>query len=186
MKRIQLTLEGNIANKWTSADVVYTPDYIAHTIVDMFHPEGKMLDPAKGGGAFLQYMPDADWCEISEGKDFFDYNDKVDWIITEPPFSIFTKFLIHAFEIADNVVFLIPLNKIFRNWATMREVIAYGGIKTMWIIHPALCGFDFRFPMGAIYFKRGYKGSMQMLYYDDKMENRKPPKIKIKRGMIRK
>ena len=50
----------------------------AKWIVDYFQPTGKMLEPCRGEGAFYtamqEYNDDVDWCEISEGKDFFDYN----------------------------------------------------------------------------------------------------------------
>lgn len=54
-------------------DVVFTPDWLAKQIVDMFPIEGKVLEPCKGEGAFLQYLPDdADWCEIAEGKNYYE------------------------------------------------------------------------------------------------------------------
>lgn len=43
-------------------DVVFTPDWLAKKIVDMFPIKGKVLEPCKGEGAFLKYLPnDADW-----------------------------------------------------------------------------------------------------------------------------
>ena len=61
-------------------DVVFTPDWLAKQIVDMFPIEGKVLEPCKGEGAFLQYLPDdADWCEIAEGKNYYDYERYRDW-----------------------------------------------------------------------------------------------------------
>ena len=54
-------------------DVVFTPSHIAKKIVEMFNPQGKILEPCKGEGAFLKYLPeDTLWCEITEGKDFFE------------------------------------------------------------------------------------------------------------------
>jgi hypothetical protein len=38
--------------------------------------------------------------------EFFDYDQRVDWIITNPPFSQLRAFLKHSYEIANNVVFL--------------------------------------------------------------------------------
>ena len=32
---------------------------------------------------------------------FFEYNDKVDWCISNPPYSIFRKFFVHGFKISD-------------------------------------------------------------------------------------
>ena len=53
-------------------DKVMTPDELAKKIVTHFSPTGKLLEPACGNGSFLQYMKNADWCEIDKGIDFFD------------------------------------------------------------------------------------------------------------------
>lgn len=59
-------------------DVVLTPDKIAHDVVEHFRPSGRILDPCKGDGAFLKYMPGAEWCEVREGRSFFEWYDPVD------------------------------------------------------------------------------------------------------------
>ncbi len=38
-------------------DVVYTPDYVSKHIINHLKPLGLCLDPCKGDGAFLKYMP---------------------------------------------------------------------------------------------------------------------------------
>lgn len=93
-------------------DVVYTPDKLAAQIVARYKPTGKVLEPCRGGGAFYKTGVYTDWCEILEGKDFFDYGEKVDWIITNPPWGIINKMLTHSFELADDVVFLLHQNHI--------------------------------------------------------------------------
>jgi len=32
-----------------------------------------------------------DWCEITEGKDIFEYAGMVDWIVSNPPYSLLDK-----------------------------------------------------------------------------------------------
>ena len=87
-------------------DVVFTPDWLAKQIVGMFDIKGNVLEPCKGEGAFLKYLPeDTEWCEIAEGKNYYDYNKKVDWIVTNPPYSDYNRFLEHSFALADNIVF---------------------------------------------------------------------------------
>ena len=39
-------------------DVVFTPDWLAKQICGMFAIDGKVLEPCKGEGAFLKYLPD--------------------------------------------------------------------------------------------------------------------------------
>ena len=87
----------NRTEKSTPNDVVMTPNESAIKIIEHFKPKGSILEPCRGEGAFYNNFPntDKDWCEISEGKDFLHYEKHVDWIITNPPFSIFDLFLEH-------------------------------------------------------------------------------------------
>ena len=153
-------------------DVVFTPDKVAKFLVELFNPEGKILEPASGEGVFLRYLPkNTEWCEITKGRDFFDYNKKVDWIITNPPYSNFNKFLAHSFELAENVVFLVPIAKIFKSWGTIQTIKQYGGIVKVWLVPASRCGFPFGFPAGAFHFKRNYKDATQFLYAQDEKDN---------------
>lgn len=150
-----------------SNDVVYTPEDISKDIVEFFQPYGSMLEPCKGNGAFLKYMPDADWCELSEGRDFFDWNKRVNWIITNPPYSILRKFLEHSCEVADNIVFLVPVAKFFCSYPAIRIIKKYGGLMHVrYYGRGCDIGFKFGFPVGALQFKRGYKGCVTISYYE--------------------
>lgn len=116
-------------------DIVYTPEHIAKDVIDHFHPTGKCLDPCKGDGAFYQYLPqDADWCEIREGRDFFKYTESVDWIISNPPFSLYFEWLLHSFQIAQNIVYLLPMGKIFQSYRNLITIRQYGGVKECYVI----------------------------------------------------
>lgn len=151
-------------------DVVFTPDKISKFIVELFNPTGKILEPCSGEGAFLRYLPTAEWCEITKGRDFFDYNEKVDWIVTNPPYSNFDRFLEHSFELADNVVFLVPVAKVLKSWGTIQKIKRYGGIVSVWLVPASRCGFPFGFPAGAFHFKKDYKGATQFLYAHDEKD----------------
>lgn len=147
------------------ADIVYTPIHVSKQIIEYLNPKGKCLDPCKGDGAFFNYFPDnKDYCEIREGKDFFMYNDKVDWIIGNPPYSIFEDFLKKSFEIADNVSFLVPTNKIFQRQIIMDMINKYGGIKSMIIYGSGtLIDFPFGFSVGNFHFEKGFKGNTAVI-----------------------
>ena len=57
-----------------------------------FSKGDSFLEPFRGEGAFYDIMPNPkDWCEIEQGKDFFDYNKPVNHIITNPPFKVKKK-----------------------------------------------------------------------------------------------
>lgn len=147
-------------------DVVFTPDKIAKFMVNYFKPKGKILEPCKGEGVFLKYLPkNTEWCEITEGKDFFDYNKKIDWIVTNPPYSNWNKFLNHCFKICDNIVFLVPLNKVFNSYERIKFYESFGGIVEILMTAGNKCGFPFGFPVCVIYFKRDYNG-LTRLHFD--------------------
>lgn len=132
----------------------------------MFNISGKVLEPCKGEGAFLKYLPsDTDWCEIADGKNFYDYNQKVDWIVTNPPYSDFNRFLEHSFDLADNVVLLVPVAKMFKSMGTLQAIYKYGGFVEIHTLPSNMAGFPFGFPSAVYYLKKGYCGTtkIQML-----------------------
>jgi len=155
----------NRTGKATASDTVQTPVWLARMIVSVFSPHGLILEPCRGRGNIYGELPvPKEWCEITEGRDFFDYHTKVDWIITNPPFSIYDRFLEHCFEVAENVVLLVPIAKAFKSMRVERMVDKYGGLKTIWLIGSGTkCGFAFGFPTGCLYYQRGYKGKIERL-----------------------
>ena len=51
----------------------------------------RVLEPFKGEGNFYNNFPDfveKDWCEITQGRDYKDYDKEFDWVITNPPFKL--------------------------------------------------------------------------------------------------
>lgn len=145
-------------------DVVYTPDEIARDIVKHFQPSGFCLDPCKGDGAFLRYLPaGSEWCEIREGRDFFAWDRPVDWIVSNPPYSIFYEWFLHSIAIAENIVYLIPSNKIFQSYRYWQELKKWGWVKEIYIVGK---GTDINLPVGfavaAIHFAKGYAGETKI------------------------
>ncbi len=101
-------------------DIWMTPPDLALDIVRYFQSQDLMcesfdfLEPCCGNGAFLNALKNElngesitiDWCELSKGRDFFEWPEKdYDWIITNPPFSKYADFLEKSLSIANNVVF---------------------------------------------------------------------------------
>lgn len=145
--------------KLIKSDIVFTPIHIATWIINYFSPNGKILDPCMGNGAFYNQFPgEKFWCEITLGRDFFEYKQIVDWIITNPPFTRIEDFMEHAFKLSKNVVYLLPAHKTFSSWKRIRLIEDYGGIKTILLIKGQQCNFPFRYPYGVFYFKKKYKG----------------------------
>ena len=143
------------------SDVVYTPDDVARDVVNYFKPTGRILEPSAGDCAFLRHLPPhTEWCEIEKGRDFFAEHSHFDWIIGNPPYSIFSYWLRHSFEIADNICYLIPINKVFNVYEMMRDINKFGGIKTIYVLGNGylMRMNNFSYAMGAIHLQRDYKG----------------------------
>jgi len=87
-------------------DIIYTPQDLALDMIkniDIVETD-ILLDPFFGNGIFYNNYPVKNkkiWCEIEKEKDFFDFNEKVDWIISNPPYSILSKVLEHTTKICN-------------------------------------------------------------------------------------
>lgn len=148
-------------------DVVYTPADVAADVVAHFEPYGRVLDPCRGGGVFTDLMSGAEWCEIRDGRDFFEWREPVDWIVSNPPYSIFSKFMRHSMTVARNIVYVIPINKVYNSDRTMREIWEWGGVPEIYVIGPgATLKFPIGFCIGAVHFQRGFRGSTQVTFRD--------------------
>ena len=86
-------------------DCVYTPEDLAVKSIKKINIVKKdtILDPASGQGVFYRNFPAGNKkhkCEIEKGTNFFEFNKKVDWIITNPPYSILNKYLEHSLKLS--------------------------------------------------------------------------------------
>lgn len=152
----------------TMTDVVYTPQWLALDMIEHFRPSGKVLEPSAGDGAFLRFLPGAEWCEIAHGRDFFAYHDCVDWCIGNPPYGLYLEWMAHSMEISNDIVYLLPTNKPFVSFGSVDSMRRWGQIKHM--RHYAggrRIGFPFGFSVSAVHFQRGYFGCMSTSYFDD-------------------
>ena len=167
-------------------DVVYTPDYIAADMVSFFQPSGKILEPSKGGGVFMKYLPpETDWCEIAEGKDFFAYNNQVDWIVGNPPFKLFYEFMEHSYKVASDIVYLLPADKPFNVFKTVEMIFKYGGI-----VHARFYGNgsaigipEIHRPVTAFHFRRGYRGAMSFSFAEPRPTPLAPDRLRRGRAV---
>ena len=147
-------------------DIVYTPEWVVDDMLDHFNITGSILDPCKGGGAFSNKITDCLWCEIEEGRDFFDWTKPVDWVISNPPYSLIRRFTLHAFTVSDNVVFLIPIWKAFNAIGLMKATEEYGGISHIRTYGGGgKLGFGMGNAIGAVYWQKEHRQGCTFSFY---------------------
>jgi hypothetical protein len=134
----------------TPKDVVYTPDWCAKDMVEWFQPRGRVLEPCRGGG----------------GIDFFQWDEKVDWCISNPPYSLLRKWFRHTFTLAKNAVYLVPLRSVFSGYGMLEEIREYGGIAHIRVYGTGnFCGFPMGNAIGAVHFKEAHDGPIGVSFY---------------------
>ena len=150
-----------------AADKVYTPRDLALLIIRHFPLGGTVLDPCRGAGAFFDQLPVDKvrpmWCEIENGRDFFDWHRPVDWVLTNPPWSQFRAFLKHAMAVADNVVFLATLNH-FTTRARLSDIgAAKFGIREILLFPtPTTDWPQSGFQVAVVHLQRGWSGACRI------------------------
>jgi len=146
-------------------DRVWTPASTARIIVDHFKPTGRILEPCRGAGAFTSIIPNCDWCEIDEGRDFLAVEGYWDWVVTNPPWSQFRPFLAKSMQVADNVVFLALLNAWFMR-ARVRDMrqAGFGLVEAMMIDTPPRPWPQTGFQLAAVHARRAYDGPLNFHY----------------------
>ncbi len=147
-------------------DIVMTPEWLAVEIINHFKPTGKLLDPCRGEGAFYNNFSTSnkDWCELGEGKDFLQYTDKCDWIITNPPWSKMQKFLEHGMKLSDNIVYLVTFNH-YTTKKRMRDMRNYGfALKEVYCVPTPKEFPQLGFQVAAVHTQKNWKGGVTMSY----------------------
>ena len=103
----------SIKHREHAKDVFYTPESLVRIHLEevkTVFSKGIILDSFKGKGAYYklynEYFPEStfEWCEITDNKDFFTYTEKVDAIITNPPYSIIDKVLQKSVDLQPQVI----------------------------------------------------------------------------------
>lgn len=149
-------------------DVVYTPEWAVKDMIEWFKPNGRILEPCKGDGAFLKHLPnDTHWCEIREGIDFFKHGEKYDWIIGNPPYSMYAKWVYHSMTLAPRFVYLLPCDKPFISYKMYRTMRKWGMVKHIRVYGVgSKLNFPVGFAVGAIYWEKGWQGGLTHSFYE--------------------
>lgn len=149
-------------------DVVYTPAWAAEDMIRHFRPSGRVLDPCKGAGVFLDYLPaGSEWCEITHGRDFFEWTQPVDWVVSNPPYSLTRPWFKHSYTVADHLLYLVPLRNVFSGYGFVREIYEFGGIREIRLYGTGgKLGFPMGNAVGAMHIERGYVGAASFSFYE--------------------
>jgi hypothetical protein len=113
-------------------------------------------------------LPDGSpWCEIEHGRDFFDWDDPVDWAIGNPPYSLTRPWFNHTMRIAAQFCYLVPVRNVMGAYGFLDEIRRYGRLAEMRVYGT---GGSLGFPMGnavaALHCVRGEDwGSTRFTWY---------------------
>ena len=116
-------------------DVVYTAPAFARRAVQCLPADRHLPRSLSRGGRLYDALAErsarlgncsADWCELAEGRDFFQRQEPCDWIITNPPWSSYRAISRHAFQLAHDVVFLARLHNVLGTAARHRDYRSQG------------------------------------------------------------
>jgi len=127
-KKNKLDNLGQLINKFDKT-FVYTNEKMAKYLIKRcnFKENDIVLEPCMGNGAFYDHLPfyvNKDWCELSKGRDFFNYNSKVEYVIGNPPFvprKLFWRFHLKAMSISTKGIFWL-INMLTMNAFTPRRL----------------------------------------------------------------
>ena len=146
-------------------DVFYTPENLSRKLISSVpvKPLELCFDPFKGQGSFFDNMRKPSvWGEIEEGRDFFEFDSQVDWIISNPPFSMITKILEHSMKISrKGFGYILPTYSL----TTPRlELIRKGGFSVSKIIYfRTPKSWEFGYSTHFVLFQRDYPSIIEVL-----------------------
>jgi hypothetical protein len=159
----ELKMQPSLIHIPNQNDIVFTPAELAQDMIDFFEPTGFCLDPCAGEFIFYNLFPignGVDWCEITKGRDFYSWSSPVDWVIGNPPYSHYTAWMRHSMRVAQNILYIMPIYKVFSSGKFLRDMFNWGGIVH---IRRYGTGSEWGFPFGhalsAVHYQAGYRGA---------------------------
>ena len=98
-------------------DIFITPLQLAKNHIDMitYNNDDIWYDPFKNNASYYNQFPNENklWSEILDGKDFFEFNENIDIICSNPPYSLMDKVLKKSIELNPHTIsYLIGINNL--------------------------------------------------------------------------
>jgi hypothetical protein len=123
-----------IKNRKNSNDVFITPLELALLHINLidYNINDVWLDPFRNSGSYYNQFPtdNKKWCEILDNKDFYDFNEKIDIICSNPPYSEINKIINHSIKLNPRVIsFLIGIHNLTPKRIEILNNAGYGLYK---------------------------------------------------------
>lgn len=114
----------------------------------------------------MEFLPsNTEWCEITEGRDFFGWSKHVDWVVSNPPYSLTRKWFLHSYKVARNLLYLVPLRNVFSGYGFVKEIHTFGGIVAIRLYGTGgSIGFPMGNAVGAFRIQGGYQGRTEFTF----------------------
>lgn len=114
-------------------DVFITPLGLSKRAIEMVGTtDGLWLDPFKATGSYYNQFPTDNklYTEITEHLDFFEFDQSVDVICSNPPYSIMDKVLQHSINLNPKIInYLIGINNLTSKRIEFMNENGYGLTK---------------------------------------------------------
>ena len=151
-----------IKQRTKANDVFITPLELAKKHIDMidYKDEDIWLDSCKNSGSYFNQFPtdNKDYCEILEGKDFFEYTGKVDIICENPPYSVLDNWFKKVIELNPRVYScLIGVGNLTARRIEWFEKAGYGIKKLKMLKVFKWYGMSY-----IVVFEKGYKSILEI------------------------
>jgi hypothetical protein len=170
----------NILNQIKKRDIpndeFYTPIELSKKLIQEVPicENNTILDPFFGTGSFFNNFPKNelnDWYELNLGKDFFKYNNKFDWVISNPPFSNLTKTIEHTLNVAEiGFAYIIPTYSLTPH--RLKIINSYGFHMSKFIIFENPKEWRIGFQMCFIIFTKKKNDCLKLLSNDNSIQRR--------------
>ena len=137
-----------IKNRKEGNDVFLTPTELAKKHIEMieYNDNDIWYDPFKNSGNYYNNFPNDNklWSEILDGKDFFDFNEKIDIICSNPPYSIINPILEKCIQLKPRIIsFLIGMGNLTTKRIEFMNNNGYGLYKIRMLKVHAWYGMSF-------------------------------------------
>ena len=149
-------------------DVFITPVELAikHIKLIEYDKDDIWYDPFKNSGNYYNNFPNENkvWSEILEGNDFFEFNNNVDIICSNPPYSCIDKILKKCIELQPHTIsFLLGQNNLTARRIEIMNNAGYGLYKCVMLKVWDWYGLSY-----IVYFKKDCKNCIDIdrkIYY---------------------